>query len=115
MHLLQKIPGQGGGAFAAQSLQYGIVGCDGTPGSALGLQQASTFQILQGTLHSVGVYACIGGQLPHGRDTAAWRKFPRHQRQLQLFDQLDIHWPPGGYVPIHGGCLLYDCVKHLIQ
>ena len=77
MHLLQKIPGQGGGAFAAQSLQYGIVGCDGTPGSALGLQQASTFQILQGTLHGIGVDARIGGQLPHGRDTAAGRKFPR--------------------------------------
>ena len=62
--MLQKIPGQGGGAFAAQSLQYGIVGCDGTPGGALRLQQAAAFQILQGALHGIGVDARIGGQLP---------------------------------------------------
>ena len=86
---MQELPCQRLGAAAAQGVQRGVIGGHGAACRALGLQQAVAFQFLQGTLHRVGVDARVGGQLPHRRDAAAGRKFPRHQRQLQLFDQLE--------------------------
>ena len=95
--------------------QFFRVGCDGSPRRPLGFQQAARFQFGQRALHGIRVDLRLSGEVAHAGNFFSRRIFAGDDGKFQLFDQLDINRPSGGYVPIHGGCLLCACIKRLIQ